>query len=97
MPKLDPSVVDRGPPGQVRPQGSWNRRAWIKADPEFEQSKEPATSQVACRKAEFGRRAWRGRWVIRQFTWEWMCRKRGWMSPYGRAARVSPRPTINRR
>jgi hypothetical protein len=69
-PKIDPSAADRGTLGQVRPWESWNRRAWIKADLKFEQSQEPAASQVALRKVEFGRRTWRGRWAIRKFMWE---------------------------
>ena len=59
---------------------SWNRRAWIEADLKFEQSQEPA---VVLRKVEFGRQAWRKRWVIREVMWEWMFRKKGWMSRCG--------------
>src|SRR6266436_8421378 len=95
--KIDPSAVDRGTLGQVRPEESWNRRAWIEADLKFEQSPEPAISQVALRKAEFDRRTWRGRWAVRKITWEWMFRRNGWTWRCGRALSFSRRPTINGR
>src|SRR5579872_326414 len=96
-PKIDPNAVDRVTLGGLRPWESWTRRVWLSADLKFEQSHEPAASQVALRKAEFGRPAGRGRWAVRECMWEWMFRRRGWMSPCVRATNFSRKPTINGR
>jgi len=67
--KIDPSAADRCTLDQVRPRVSWSRRVWMTADLKFEQSQEPAASQVALRQAECGRRAGRGRWAVGKYTW----------------------------